>query len=128
MADERKAAIDPEAIENKPLASLSAVDFLSALSGAGTIGVQAMRFWPEKKKYELYTEPENAGKITIGGLLKGVREKKKVELEKDLRTEIYKEVGSENELLNPKDLVTNPAFRDAVTAVARDVVAQLVRP
>jgi hypothetical protein len=128
MADERRAAIDLEAIEDKPLASLSAVDFLSALSGAGTIGVQAMRFWPEKKKYELYSEPENLGKTTIGGLFKGVREKKKVELEKDLRTElVHKLPGSEIEVLNPQDLVINPAFREAVTVIAREVVNQLGR-
>src|SRR5688572_761653 len=106
MPDERKAAIDREALENKPLDSLSAVDFLSALSGAGAIGIQAMRFWPEKKKYELFTEPENLGKATIGGLFKGVREKKKVELEKDPRTElVHKLPGAEIEFLNPQDLV-----------------------
>jgi hypothetical protein len=117
--NERKAAIDLEAIESKTLDSISAADFVSALTGAGTTGAQALRVWPEKKKVELFVEPENAGKITVGGLLKGVREKKKVELEKP--------VGSEFELINPKDLVTNPAFREAVTIVARDVVAQLAR-
>ena len=126
--NERKAAIDLEAIEQKTLDSISAADFVTALSGAGTIGAQVLRAWPEKKKYELFVEPENAGKVTVGGLLKGVREKKKIELEKDPRTEVYKLPGAEVELLNPRDLVTNPAFREAVTAVARDVVAQLGRP
>jgi hypothetical protein len=127
--NERQAAIDLEAIEHKTLDSISAADFVTALAGAGTIGAQALRTWPEKKKYELFVEPENAGKVTVGGLLKGVREKKKVELEKDLRTEVYNKLpGAEVELLNPQDLVTNPAFREAVTAVARDVVAQLGRP
>ena len=128
MAEERRAAIDAEAIENKPLASLSAVDFLTALNGAGAVGAHAMRFWPEKKKYELYAEPENLGKTTLGGLLKGVREKKKVELEKDLRTEVsHKLPGAEIEVLNPQDLVINPAFREAVTVIAREVVNQLGR-
>jgi len=125
--NERKAAIDLEAIESKTLDSVSAADFMSALGNAGSIGAQALRFWPEKKKYELFTEPENSGKITVGGLLKGVREKKKVELEKDLRPELYKQVGAEVEI-NPKDLVTNPAFREAVADVARDIVTQLGRP
>ena len=70
MANERKAAIDLEAIESTPLKSLSAVDFVTALSGAGAIGIHAMRFWPEKKKYELLTEPENLGNATIGGIFK----------------------------------------------------------
>src|SRR5262245_40090992 len=128
MAIERKAAIDLEAIESKTLDSVTAADFISALGSAGSVGAQALRFWPEKKKYELYLEPENAGKVTIGGLLKGVREKKKVELEKDPRTEVYKEIGAEYQRINPEDLVTNPAFRQAVAAIAKDVVAQLGRP
>jgi len=125
---ERKAAIDLEAIESKPLDSLSAVDFVTALSSAGSIGIHAMRFWPEKKKYELFIEPENLGKTTIGGIFKGLREKKKVELEKDPRTEVvHKLPGAEIEWLNPQDLVTNPAFREAVTGIAREVVNQLGR-
>jgi hypothetical protein len=125
---ERIAAIDLEAIESRTLDSISAADFVTALAGAGTIGAQALRTWPEKKKYELFVEPENAGKVTVGGLLKGVKEKKKVELEKDLRSEVYKLPGAEVEFLNPKDLVINPAFREAVAIVARDVVAQMGRP
>ena len=126
MSDERKAAIDLEAIEGKTLDSLSASDLLKVLGSAGTVGVQAMRFWSEKKKYELFTEPE--GKATVGGLLKGVREKKKIELEKDPRTEFsHKLPGAEVEWLNPQDLVTNPAFREAVTVISREVVNQLGR-
>jgi len=128
MADERKAAIDVDAIEGTALSSLSAVDFLKALSSAGAIGIHTMRFWPEKKKYELFTEPENLGKATIGGLFKGVREKKKIEFEKDLRPEVvHKLPGAEIEFLNPNDLVINPAFREAVSVIAREVVNQLGR-
>jgi hypothetical protein len=128
MADERKAAVDLEALANKPLESLSAADFLGALTSAGAIGVHAMRFWPEKKKYELYTEPENLGKTTLDGIFRGVREKKKVELEKNPRTELSEKMpGAEIEWLNPQDLVTTPAFREAVTAIAREVVSQLGR-
>jgi hypothetical protein len=126
MPEERKAAIDLEAIEGKALDSLSATDLLQALGTAGTVGVQVMRFWPEKKKYELFTEPE--GKTTVGVLIKGVREKKKVELEKEPRTElVHKLPGAELEWINPQDLVTNPAFREAVTLISREVVNQLGR-
>jgi hypothetical protein len=128
VANERKAAIDLESIESTPLKSLSAVDFVAALSGAGAIGIHAMRFWPEKKKYELLTEPENLGNATIGGIFKGVREKKKIELEKDPRTEVFqKHQAAEFEWVNPQDLVINPAFREAVTVIAREVVNQLGR-
>lgn len=124
MAEDRRAAIDLDAVEDKPLNTLSAADFLTALGGAGGIGVHAMRFWPEKKKYELYVEPENLGKVTVGTILKGVREKKKVELEKDPRPEIHKLPGAEVEL-DPKDLVINPAVRAVITEVAREVVKQI---
>jgi hypothetical protein len=128
MAEERKAAIDLDAIQDKPLDSLTAADFLNALGRTGTVGVQAMRFWPEKKKYELYVEPENLGRITMGGLIRGLREKKKVELEKEPRTEIvHKAPGSEFEWLDPRDLVINPAFRDAVTNIVQEVVGQMGR-
>ena len=126
MADERKAAIDLEAVADRSLDSLSAVEFMGALSRAGTIGVQAMRFWPEKKKYELWSEPENLGKMTIGGLFKGVREKKKIELEKDPRTEVvHKLPGAEFESLTIEDLVINPTFRNLVVSVAREVASQM---
>jgi len=128
MAEDRRAAIDLEALENKTLDSLSAADFLTALSGAGAIGAQAIRFWPEKKKYELYLEPENLGKVTVGGIFTRVREKKKIELEKDVRTEyVHKQPGPELDWLNVEDLVTNPAFRQAVTTIAREVAGQLSR-
>ena len=126
MAQELKAAVDLDALESKTLSSLSAADFLKALGATGTIGVQALRFWPEKKKYELYLEPENLGGGTLGGFLKGIREKKKIELEKDLRTEVFhKTPGAEVEWQNPQDLVVNPAFRDAVTVIVKEVVNQL---
>lgn len=128
MVDERKAAIDMDALQEKPLDSMSAAEFISVLGRSGAIGVQAMRFWPEKKKYELWAEPENLGRVTIGGLFKGVREKKKYELEKDPRTELaHKPTAAEVEWLNPQDLVTNPAIRDLVSTVAREVVKQIGR-
>jgi hypothetical protein len=126
-ASERKAAIDMDALESKTLDSLSASDFLAALASTGSVGVQALRIWPEKKKYELFVEPENLGKATLGGLFKGIREKKKIELEKDPRTEVFQKVNAaEFEFINPKDLVINPAFREAVTTIVREV-AQLGR-
>ena len=127
-ASDRKAAIDLDALESKTLDSLSAIDFLNALASTGSIGVQALRIWPEKKKYELFVEPENLGKATLGGLFRGIREKKKVELEKDPRTEVLQKSNAvEFEFFNPKDLVTNPAFREAVTTIVREVATQFGR-
>jgi hypothetical protein len=126
MANDRKAAIDDEGLEERPLSSLSAAEFLAALSDKGTLGIHTMRFWSEKKKYELYVEPENLGKVTFGNIFRGVQEKKKVELEKDPRPEFGPKLpGAEFERFNPEDLVTNPSFREAVTTVAREVVRQL---
>ncbi len=134
MPDDRKAAIDLDAMEDKALSTITAADFLTALGQSGGVAVHAMRVWPEKKKLELFVEPENLGKVTVGGILRGVREKKKVELEKDPRPEIAKDLrsevlhkapGPEFELIDPKDLVINPAVRAVITEVAKEVVKQI---
>lgn len=128
MAD-KKAAIDRDALENKPLNQLSAADFLAALTAAGPTGAQVLRTWPEKKKYELFLEPESLGSVTVGGILRGVGEKKKVELEKDPRSEIqvHKRVG-EFEFIDPSQFVTIPAVRELIQdVVAREVAKQLKR-
>lgn len=76
----KRAAIDFEEIEDTPLQELSADRFLEALSRENLLSY--LPLWPEKKKYELYVEPENIGRIPVGrirDILKG--EKKKVEYE-----------------------------------------------
>ncbi len=77
---EKSAAINLEEVKDTPLSEMTADTFLEALVEGRA--VQHLRFWPEKKKYELYIEPENIGRIPFDrfrDILKG--EKKKVEYE-----------------------------------------------
>lgn len=81
MARERKAAIDEE-FADRALGDMSAADFLTVLNRQGLISHLVV--WPEKKKVELYLEPENLGKVNLGRLIDIIRgEKKKRELEWD---------------------------------------------
>ena len=82
MAQAKKAAIDLDNIGEKTLNEISAADFLNALN-AGGVALQNITLWPEKKKIELYVEPENLGKINVRDVIIRIRaEKKKLELEK----------------------------------------------
>jgi hypothetical protein len=81
MSGEKRAAIDMDAIGDKPLGELSAADFLAALD-AGGMSLHHLAVWPEKKKVELWTEPEDFGRVRVGDLVNVIRgEKKKVERE-----------------------------------------------
>jgi hypothetical protein len=76
----KRAAIDIEKIRETPLAELTADRFLAALDEEKALDY--LPYWPEKKKYELWVEPENVGRIPferILDILKG--EKKKYEYE-----------------------------------------------
>lgn len=81
MAGQSKAAIDLDAVLDRPLGDLSAADFIQVLnhpklSHAG-LGIIA-----DKKKYELWVEEGSIVRISVGELLKKLRgEKKKVEYE-----------------------------------------------
>jgi hypothetical protein len=67
-------------LTNRNLGSISAADFLQALGTAGGIGQIAV--WPEKKKRELWAEPEGLSELKAVDVLNVVRgEKKKLELE-----------------------------------------------
>lgn len=83
MAEEtggKKAAIEFKEVEDTPLEELSADRFLEALNQKNLVPL--LRVWPEKKKYELYHEPENIGEIPLGRLRDILEnEKKKVEIE-----------------------------------------------
>jgi len=121
MANEKKAAI-AETME-KNLDEISAADFLSALD-AGGLSVYSLRIWPEKKKVELLTEPERFTGIKAGALLKGLAEKKKVELEKLDPSEAVvnpKRAGREVDF-DPRDVLRDPVF---ISEVAREIAAQL---
>jgi hypothetical protein len=79
VAPEKKAAID-EQLAEQTLGEISAADFLKALNRGGL--VSDLVVWPEKKKVELYIEPENLEKVNFGRLIEIIRgEKKKRELE-----------------------------------------------
>jgi hypothetical protein len=118
MAIERKAAIELDEIREKTLDQVSAADFLTALGTSGHQGATFFRAWPEKKKYELWAEPEFNKGINIGSLLKGIAEKKKVELEKDPRPEVSKLPGAET-VIDPRATLIDPV------ALAGEVVRQL---
>jgi hypothetical protein len=122
MSSEKRAAIDLDAIGEKQLSEISAADFLTALNAGGISAQVHHRIWPEKKKVELWAEPENLGGVKVGDLLNVIKaEKKKVELEKPPSTEIVKAVGVEN-VTNPRDLLRDPEF---IGQVAREVANQL---
>lgn len=109
----KKPAIDPDSFGEKTLADVSAADFLEYLNTDAFVATHVMRFWPEKKKYELFLEPENQRGVKIKDLFKGVREKKKVEIEKPPGTE---------EIVDPRVVLRDPAF---IRELAREVTAQL---
>jgi hypothetical protein len=121
MAEPKQAAISD--VLEKNLNDISAADFLSALDSGG-LSVYSLRVWPEKKKYELYLEPEHYGGIKAGSLIKGIAEKKKVELEKLSPVEDWrwpKRAAREVDF-DPRDLLRDPDF---IRELAREVAVQL---
>jgi hypothetical protein len=117
----RKPAIDIDQIADKTLAEVSAADFLQALSTDAVLAGPVLKFWPEKKKYELYLEPEGNRGIRIKDLLKGAREKKKVELEKPPGTEFEHKMAHED-VVDPRVVLRDPTF---IRELAREVAAHL---
>lgn len=76
----KHAAIDLEEIRETPLAELTADRFLAALDEEKVLNY--LPYWPEKKKYELWVEPENIGRIPFERIIDIIKaEKKKTELE-----------------------------------------------
>jgi hypothetical protein len=75
------AAIDMDSVLDRPLAELSALEFIQALNhprfASPSLGIIA-----DKKKYELWVEEGTLGRYRLGDILQKLRgEKKKVELE-----------------------------------------------
>jgi hypothetical protein len=125
MSERKRAAIDLEKIAEKELDQISASEFLSALN-AGGLSVRDLTVWPEKKKVELWVEPENFNRIRVRDVIITIRnEKKKVELEKQPGTERWpeKRLGREGwpESWHERELT----FEDLVDRVARNVEARL---
>jgi hypothetical protein len=112
MPQEKKAAIDLDALGDKSLNEVSAEDFLTALN-AGGLTLQHLTVWPEKKKVELYVEPENLGKVHLKDIIVVVRvEKKKVELEKNPGFENWRD---------PRDFL----YDDLLNRLTRDIESRL---
>src|SRR5438477_12102773 len=110
MNAKKRPAIDLDAIEDKKLSEISAADFLTALNAGGLTAAAGFHVWPEKKKVELFVGPENFGGVRVGDLFKGIREKKKVELEKYPGAEL---------VADPQRYAVDPAFiRQLGTAIA----------
>ena len=81
MNSRKRAAIDLDVIKNKQLSEITAADFLAALD-AGGLSARDLIIWPEKKKAELWVEPENFSRVRVGPVIEVIlNEKKKAELE-----------------------------------------------
>jgi hypothetical protein len=118
----KRAAIARDEIAESKLSDVTAAQFLEALD-ADPYGsaMGSLKIWPEKKKVELWTEPEHYGGISVGTIRVVLKEKKKLELEKHWSTEIHKRVGVED-VLDPRLILRDPAF---IRDVAREVAVQL---
>ena len=83
MVDEKTAAIDVDKLGEMTLKEISAADFLEALK-AGSVSVDRLTLWPEKKKKELWAEPERIGTVKCKDFIDLIgSEKKKIEREID---------------------------------------------
>jgi hypothetical protein len=112
MAQTKKAAIDLDKLGEKKLADVSAADFLTALD-AGGIELRHFTVWPEKKKVELWQEPENYGRISVKDIVIRIQvEKKKVELEKFPGGETWRD---------PRELT----YDNLLDRLTRDIEARL---
>ena len=112
MAQAKKAAIDLDNLGEKTLSEISAADFLTALN-AGGVALQGVTVWPEKKKLELYVEPENLGKVNVKDVIIRIRaEKKKLELEKMPGFEHWRD---------PRDFL----YDDLLNRLTQDIEARL---
>ena len=112
MPQQKKAAIDIDALGDKTLGEVSAADFLTALN-AGGLTVQHLAVWPEKKKVELWIEPEDLVRVDLKDIIVRIRvEKKKLELEKFPGFENWRD---------PRDL----PYEDLLNRLTRDIEARL---
>jgi len=74
---EKNAAIELAELKTKRMSEIRADQLIDGLNAQGLLG--KLPHWPEKKKYELWAEPE--GNIEVGKLIDFLQEKKKYELE-----------------------------------------------
>lgn len=111
MNEKKSASIDLDNIRQRKLGDMSAADFLVVLSKGDVLPIHHLIHWPEKKKYELWVEPEH--NHTIGNIIDFIGEKKKVELEKPVAVEHYIDVNI---------LVRDPDF---IRQVANEVAKRI---
>ena len=77
----RAAAIESDTTIDRDIGQITAKDFLNILDKEG-LGASSLNLLPEKKKIELFTEPEWTKAIKVKDLVRVLKtEKKKVELE-----------------------------------------------
>ena len=123
MPNEKKAAIKFEDIAEKKLSDISAADFIAALNAGGATQAVGLHVWPEKKKLELFTEPENVTGITVKdflGIMAG--EKKKRELEKPWAAEVFQLKMVAEPPPDPRVILRDPEFiKEIATEVARQI-------
>jgi hypothetical protein len=78
---EKRSAIPPDELLERPIEELSAPDLLFALNHPA-LDQAAVRLLPDKKKYELWVDEGGVTKLTVRDLVDRLgNEKKKVELE-----------------------------------------------
>jgi hypothetical protein len=116
---ERRTAIPPDELLERPLGELSAADFLTALSHP-KLDQRIVSILPDKKKYELWIDEGGLPQLNLQDLLDRLRgEKKKLELEKFP----YEQVKLSREgVFDPRELLRDPIIIDEI---ATQVAARL---
>jgi hypothetical protein len=105
---ERRSAIPPDELLERPIEQLSAAEFISALNHPD-LDQTAVRLLPDKKKYELWVEEIDVTKLTTRALIDRLRnEKKKAELE--VPTKRLIEVNEPD----PRTFVISPVLVEAI--------------
>ena len=105
---ERRSAIPPDELLERPIEQLSAAEFISALNHPA-LDQAAVRLLPDKKKYELWVEEVDVTKLTTRDLVDRLRnEKKKVEIE--LTTKRVTEIDEPD----PRTFLISPVVIEAI--------------
>jgi hypothetical protein len=105
---ERRSAIPPDELLERPIEQLSAAEFISALNHPA-LDQAAVRLLPDKKKYELWVEEIDVTKLTTRDLVDRLRnEKKKVEIELTIKR------VTEVDEPDPKNLLISPVLVEAI--------------
>jgi hypothetical protein len=124
MSERKKASINFDEVAEKQLDQISASELLAALD-AGGVSARNLAVWPEKKKVELWTEPENFSKMRVIDIINIIRnEKKKVELEKPPGEFIWSKPPGPEGQIDPR-ISRELIIDELVDRIARNVEARL---